>query len=531
MRSNLLRQPRKAAAHQPAPARYPVAARRSFPRAARHAFGRFAQTTLLLAGIAVVAPAVGRAQVAVPLPAEQTPYEVSIIVTFGQGSVPQQERRREMIARLAEAVERSVGPMWNCRVSEQTDGSPAAVDALERTSVGDVQQEFTAAGIDKAYLLAIGGDAAGYRLAAREWDSATRDLSRPVSRRMIDLNEFPQLALTLVHALFRPVIIIDRTRWGALVCRARAGELAAETGDWQPFAAGRMFEPYFRYLSMERTVERVQRVPWTWLLPVEPRRATADCEVISGLRSPLSGHRRRVEVVALGIRPQAESTLLRVRTFPPAQKPLAGIEIEIVAGEDAEPLRFVSDRSGTVRLPGTVTSEAPYVWLNARSGQAWLARIPFVPGLHDTELLELPDDAPRLRAEGEIALLQADLVDTVARRAVLAATARARAKERRFKEMDEAISEVRALPRAEKFTAELNTIRVRFVREAREAKDRNAEGRIVRLCEETADLIKFYLDDDKIRAVREELEELRRIAAEDEAARKQFEAQESRRKK
>jgi hypothetical protein len=267
------------------------------------------------------------------------------------------------------------------------------------------------------------------------------------------------------------------------------------------------------------------------IVPTEPERANAECQVVTGLRSPLSGHRRRVEVVALGVRRQAESTLLQLRSYPPRSKPLAGVEIEIVSDEKAAPRRFVSDRGGTVRLPGAVAGEAPYVWLNARSGQAWLARVPFVPGLHSTDTLELPDDAPRLRAEGEIALLQADLVDTVARRAVLAATARARAKDGRFKEMDEAISEVRALPRAEKFAAELNTIRVRFVREAREAKDRNAEGRILKLCEETADLIKYYLDDDKIRAVREELDELRRIAAEDEAERKRFEAQEARRKK
>ena len=43
-------------------------------------------------------------------------------------------------------------------------------------------------------------------------------------------------------------------------------------------------------------------------------------------------------------------------------------------------------------------------------------------------MLELPDDTLRLEIEGSIATLQAELVDAVARRAVLMALAKARAK-------------------------------------------------------------------------------------------------------
>lgn len=486
---------------------------------------------LLTVALFVSLSPIGSAEEAPQLPIDQTAYRVQVVLTFGRDGTQDLEFRRGTVARLQESINRSIGPAWNCRVSEESSGSPEAIAAVARLSASELLQRFPEQKVDKVYLLAIDGGSAGFRIAGREWDAVTRDVTPPQHSQAVERRDVPPAALGLLHHLFRPLLVLEPTRWGGLSCRAKGGELADPAGDWNPLAAGRLFEPYFRYLTKERTVERVQRVPWTYVMPTDPERSVADCQVITGLRSPLSGRRRRVETVALGIRRHVDQTSLRLLRYPPLSKPLPGVELELVRGEGRASMMFVSDRAGIVRLPGTIEGEAPYFWLNARSGQAWLARVPYIPGLRREETLELPDDSPRLRAEGELALLQAELVDTVARRAVLAATARARSKDKRWKEMDDAIREVRELPRAEKFASELNTIRVRYVREAREAKDRAAEARVVKLCADTGDLIRHYLDDDKLRAVREELDELRRIALEDEAAQKQFEAQEARRKK
>src|SRR5262249_33249717 len=152
-------------------------------------------------------------------------------------------------------------------------------------------------------------------------------------------------------------------------------------------------------------------------------------------------------------RPETRLTLI---TRPPSRKPLAGVEVEIsdepTIRDDTPHLgkqpeqgpaeaegttkpaprsrlpRLVADRNGLVTLNASLSATGGPVWLFVKSGQALLARVPVVPGAQSVEPLELPDDALRLETEGNIASLQAELVDTVARRAVLMSVARARAK-------------------------------------------------------------------------------------------------------
>ena len=100
----------------------------------------------------------------------------------------------------------------------------------------------------------------------------------------------------------------------------------------------------------------------------------------------------------------------------------------------------------------------------------------------------------------------------------MAATARAHAKAHQWKAMDGALKQLSALPDAALFLKELNTIRFTGQEAAKVAKDRATEGRVQRLCDESLALIKRYLDADKIKVIKEELDELRKSELESEKA-------------
>jgi hypothetical protein len=210
---------------------------------------------------------------------------------------------------------------------------------------------------------------------------------------------------------------------------------------------------------------------------------------------------------------------------------LAGLEVELspvphphqdaAKAEDGRPVtknpRLVADRKGVVQLSVDLAPEGRPVWLLVHSGQVLLARVPFLPGTREAVVLELPDDSFRLETEGEIALVQARLVDTVARRAVLMSLARARAKAGEWDAVTGYLKDLDGMPKAGSFAGEINVIRLNSRNAARARRDATTEQRIQKLCNETLELVTNYLDEEKLKELRDEINELRQTKS-DEAA-------------
>jgi hypothetical protein len=235
---------------------------------------------------------------------------------------------------------------------------------------------------------------------------------------------------------------------------------------------------------------------------------------------------------------------LTLITRPPARKPLGGVEVELSsvptlpedapkksaddvetdseaqtgAKQPAKPPRFVADRAGLVTLRADLSPDGKPVWLFVKSGQALLARVPIVPGAQASEVLELPDDTLRLEIEGSIATLQAELVDTVARRAVLMALAKARAKSDQWEAVAATIRQLDEMPTTAAFAVNINAIRQPALKAARARRDRTTEERVKKLCDEATELVNNYLDAEKLKELKEELNEMRQIAADEAAA-------------
>ncbi|MCY2966750.1 MAG: hypothetical protein NT069_24495, partial [Planctomycetota bacterium] len=162
--------------------------------------------------------------------------------------------------------------------------------------------QFKESGEDKIVLAGIDRIGGETTVNVREWDAATRTLGLLQTRRTTDSRATSSLVLEALRAAFRPLVQIDQTKDGAVTLRGKSNLIPPHDPAWNPLREGMVFEPYYRYLNKERKVERITRVPWTYLVsgPPVPDEGRAPGIPISGLRTAISARRRRIEAVALG---------------------------------------------------------------------------------------------------------------------------------------------------------------------------------------------------------------------------------------
>ncbi|HEY2251842.1 MAG TPA: hypothetical protein VGH74_12305 [Planctomycetaceae bacterium] len=467
-------------------------------------------------------------------PIESQSYRVRIEIGFGSSPQFDAAFRHRVLDQVSQGIERYVGELWQCEVAEQRGRVYSGLAALERLETGPVLQE-AYANLDKAYLLHVDTAGAGYLLAGREWDAQARQLGLLATRTVKDRREVSDALLALVNELFRPIAEIERTRGGATKLHVRGGRFHPPDPLWQPAQPEKLFEVFYCFLDQDQAVERVQQVPWTYVTAgTVIDEGQSDAVVTSGLRAALGSRRHRILTLALGINNRSAGTKLTLMTRAPARKLLAGLEVELspvpnpardAAGPSQEPPandhpdqrqpaeknpRLITDRNGIVSITGAAMPDGRPVWLLVHSGPVLLARVPFVPGLHSAETLELPDDSLRLEVEGAIALVQAKLVDTVARRAVLMALAKNRAKAGEWEAMESAWKELKEMRQAASFVSDVGVIRIRAVKAARARRDQSTEQRVQKLCAETLELVNNYLDEDKLAEFRTDLDDLKR---------------------
>jgi hypothetical protein len=438
-------------------------------------------------------------------------YVVRIELRWGHSPLLTQDVRAAVLADLQALRARTLGEHWQATFHESELVGSSTV-ALQRWTETDLPREPA----DKHFVLAIAEEGGGYTVTGFEWDTAVVSRSRTGQVFAADRDSVASAVWRVVQDVYRPLAEIQRTRAGEFRLAPRAAALKPPDLRWEPLRPGEYWEPVNLHLDSEDKVTRVQPVPWTYLKLVKPEGLDASIEVVSGIRSPLPSRRRRIRTLALRVAPGESGSRLTLRNRSVHSRPMAGLEVRVHQNEKDPPETLVTDRLGVVTIPASKTS-AP-VWLSVYSGQELLARVPFISGLRTGEVLDLPDDSIRLKIEGELTLLQADLVDTVARRATILATARKRAKEGNVQAVDEQLTLLKDLKKPTVFTTELASIRLHGTQAARERKNRAAELRIAKLCEDANALISAYMNPDRTRQLEEEAADLREVAKENQDA-------------
>ncbi len=449
------------------------------------------------------------------IPWELRPYRVLISLSYGADASLTSHFREQLQSTLQSRIAGVIGPYWQFKIATNDWLIPATPDALERQTASDLKPRFEETEFDKVIVVNI-TDTRQLTLSGWEWDRNSETRSAILRRTVIDRRLMTEEVFNLSIDLFRPVARIDTTEAETAELRARGAELLAPESVGVLLQPGDLLTPHYRYLTREGDVRNVQSVPWTYLRVENLVRSRLTCAVETAFSSALTGNRRRVELMAIRARPSYPETKLRLvpRTNP--NMPLVGVRVRVYdqlpseAVPDPQVQEFMTNRFGTI----TVFTEfaTPVRRLLIHSGGAVLANLPFVSGLDREVTLEVPDDAPRLEVEGNLAMIQGELIDLVSRRSVMLARALSMARKENWDEADSIMTAVDRLPSISSFKSKIIAVRVPGVERAQANRDRSAEKRINKMSQELEELVDRYLTVTPVREVKDEIKELRQLS-------------------
>jgi hypothetical protein len=450
-----------------------------------------------------------------PIPLELQPYRVGLAI-----AAPEDIRHQ-----TADALVRSVGPLWQTRIDELTGLARIEPDVLRRWTVDEFRHR-SANDVDFWFAVVFDRRGSQYRLAVRAWQPRFEWLSPVHEASFYEPRETPARIVQLCWGLFRPQVLIEHVDNKNVRVRIPGGDLRAADPAFRLLQPGDCLVPWLLYYDRDKKLKRRQELPWTYIRLDAVDGPLAAGTVLSGLRTPLAGRTRgRIDKVAVAARPVYHETTLQVGVQNQPARLLAGYLLELrpklperpaegdkTPPSDADVVKLLTDRLGRVRL--SPDRDRTMTWIFVYSGELLLARVPFVPGSVDSLRLDVPDDSVRLQVAGELQVLEGELINLVAERNTLIAAARAAAKKNDWNRVDQLRTELNRLPGKQKFIERLSAIRVPAVNAAKAQKDRAAQVRIERMCNDAAELIDRYLDADRIRIVNEELDELKKAIQE-----------------
>ncbi|GIX03114.1 MAG: hypothetical protein KatS3mg113_0120 [Planctomycetaceae bacterium] len=468
-----------------------------------------------------------RSSYGIETPLSLQPYRVQWVVIDAREPTTIPE---PLLPALEGRLETSWGSVWQTVVCMRPDlwwTSP------EQITTAPLSELTTDAHYQVTLVTWIQSALGGWQIQLCSHEPAWKYTSAVVSRQIYDSRDIPSVLVELSREVFRPVGRWEKRDDQTASLTVQAGLLTPVDPAFTPVQEGDLFQPWIIRRKRDGSISHQQTIPWTYFVVTHAEQAHATLKPVSALASPLSIKARgRVEFPAIKVRALYPQTVLRCVTRPPILRPLAAHRVVVQAASETardssapeanvEPASIGStlftDRRGEMVLSATQPSQV--FWINVYSGKLKLAQLPVLPGEHPRLLLTLPDDRVRLRAEGELQQIQSDLVAEVARRAVILAAARTAAQREDWAALKTHVESLKTLTPAQAFIERVSAVRVNAINAARTLRDRLTEQRVVRLCNETVDIIQQHLGEERQREIQEELAELDQSVKEWEAGR------------
>ncbi|MFV0442182.1 MAG: hypothetical protein ACK5Q5_01280 [Planctomycetaceae bacterium] len=452
---------------------------------------------------------------ATPLPIDQQPYRVLVAVGVAADVAVTVQEQSAVIRGLQQRIASRLGELWRADIELVDWLSPGRSSVLKSFSQADLNGRFLGSKYDKVFLATLEGAGTAVRTSALEWDQNSQTSTTMTSSLCYEPRVRIDRLLAEILAHFRPLASIEEIAEDgvSVSLRVRGGELAPPDRSLAPVMTGVFLRPYYRYLDRKKELRSLQPVPWTYLRIEEIDRGRAKATIESAFRGALAANRRRTELMAIAVLPRFESTAVRVYPRGQIDNPLSGTRVDVLNrhptdDDKVEDRRTLyTGRSGEATV--AVDAEHPLLYLYVMSGKSVLAVVPFIPGDLPQVELEVPDDGPRLSVEGEVALLEAELIEVVARREVTIARALGYARGNKWEQADKLVNEVKNLPTREVLKERLERIRLPAVAASRQTKNRVAETRINKLCQQLTETIDQHLPPDRISNFQTEIRELK----------------------
>lgn len=467
---------------------------------------RFRRGPLRLAGLTLLIglmPCFLRA-----LPAQTTweysPYSIKVWLAM--------DRSAELSAGLAERIQRAVaerawvvaGATWQVEVLP----CPAALafDVARRPELVTTEAVRALAPEilkqnDKLFLLAVRDELAALAVSVRELDCRTRMWQPVLTRRVTQPGRVADESFAALLDAFVPFGRIESAKGKEAVVRVRAGGLIIGQGSPAALAERAVLVPIIRRNDRvgEPLANGIQQATWTFLTVTGRKGNQLQCQVASGMTSPLGGRSSaRTLRLALLAKPRLEATDLAVVTEGSKPVPLGGYEIysKPPDAEDAEWLG-VTDWRGRIRI---APKSNPLQILYVRNGGRLLARLPVVAGLEPLVTAAVTDDDPRLMVEGYVKGLQNRVMDLVARRELYVARFRRHLQKKEFEQAQTLLEEFRGMENRSDLARQLDQTAQRI-----KSPDRRVQAKIDQLFSDTRQLLLKFLDPRTTNVLSEEL--------------------------
>jgi len=453
------------------------------------------------------------------LPRSQQQYRVKIVMAFAAEAAWSSERRRSKVVDDFEAaLQRTMGRMWKYELLVESAFNLDAETVNSRLKIETLEKRYHRNQWDKLFLIFVDVDRSQFSIYVREWDLTTNDLTPVMHDKVMQVEDVGEAAMVLVQKQFRPLADIVEVEGDHVQLEAWAGAFPAKDPTALQFPAGALCRPYLRYRDRKGVIRRLQQLDASYVYVVSQEYSRVAGTIITALRSPLGTTRRRnIDQFVMLVKPVADQTRLTLFRRGSGGKPLVGYRTiahaKLLRHDEStlEPMVLLSNRSGQVRLPQVPGHSL--LWLYVYSGDALLARIPYMPGQQSEDSIELPDDSARLNVEGELTLLTTAVIDQVAKLHKDMAFARHYANQDDQEKMLEHIDNVKKSPGKEAFLEQLAVIRNVGVQAARAKRNRISVSRINKLCDKTAETINHYLNDQTRRVFLDEIQQLQTALA------------------
>ena len=313
---------------------------------------------------------------------------------------------------------------WDRRVQSQLE----TIEGGELCDREDIAQR------DKLIIVRIKRVRSSYEVSARELDVYTRQWGATVSQ-VVDVRQRLNWAVyKVVSQAFMPLCRIHSVVEKSVDVRVRAvaltrkieftedGELINEPNTKSPawVKEDDILQPIIRRADrLQRVSDKsIKPVEWTYLTIEDHQGTRLACHIHEARRASLAGRSGYlIKKLALVIRPPKQPTRIKLVSRG-ENKPLAGYQIYEKNLDDLKEKATLIGQTDWRGIFDIYPNEKNLRVLLIQNGTRGLARLPVIPGLYTEKSAEMPDDEARLYAEGIINGLQAELLDTVARREV-----------------------------------------------------------------------------------------------------------------
>ena len=256
-------------------------------------------------------------------------------------------------------------------------------------------------------------------------------------------------------------------------------------------------------IAWGRASDQVNVVPLTLLSVNSYAAGTMTCDIHSASRHRLGARASlRLSRYGLAVCSPRRATRIALQAAGKPALPLA--DYEIVEGGEAAGSVVRLGRTAADGAVDILPDDRPWRVLYVRHGEQLLARLPIITGYEPEIVVSLANSDVRLRAEGFVAALKREVVDTVARRQILAAQLRQHMAAKRFDEAREVLDQMQRLTDAEEFDQRLQSARTKLVGD-----NARTQQHIDSLFHETRQSLTRYLDPGEIKRLETQLAEAR----------------------